>query len=128
MSKIYNLKTLLENTIWVTLFIVAGSLIGLSIYSVNAFIKSDVIASNVTYNGVYIGDLKKEDALTLLKSKTFNADLPVKVNYNDKSFEFAPNASGINYNLDAVVHYAYNKGIRANLELNAMATDSLYKD
>lgn len=98
----------------VTLFIVAGSLIGLSIYSVNAFIKSDVIASNVTYNGVYIGDLKKEDALTLLKSKTFNADLPVKVNYNDKSFEFAPNASGINYNLEAVVHYAYNKGRSGN--------------
>lgn len=30
--------------------------------------------------------------------------------------------------IGAAAYYAYNKGIRANLELNAMATDSLYKD
>ena len=29
--------------------------------------------------------------------------------------------------IGAAAYYAYNKGIRANLELNAMATDSLYK-
>ena len=30
--------------------------------------------------------------------------------------------------IGAAAYYAYNKGIRANLELNAMATDSLYND
>lgn len=30
--------------------------------------------------------------------------------------------------IGAAAYYAYNKGIRANLELNAMATDSLYRD
>ena len=30
--------------------------------------------------------------------------------------------------IGAAAYYAYNKGIRANLELNAIATDSLYKD
>ena len=28
--------------------------------------------------------------------------------------------------IGAAAYYAYNKGIRANLELNAIATDSLY--
>ena len=109
-----NVKKKIAIIILITLIIVTGSLVGLSIYSVNNFYKSDNIASNVTYNGVYIGDMAKEDAMALLKSRTFNADLPVKVNYNDKSFEFAPNASGINYNLEAVTEYAFNKGRSGN--------------
>ncbi len=98
----------------VTLIIVIASLVGIGIYSVNTFGQSERIASNITFNGVYIGDLTKEDALTLLKSKSFPADLPVKVTYNDKSFEFAPNASGINYNFDAALDYAYSKGRSGN--------------
>lgn len=98
----------------VTLFIVTASLVGISIYSVNNFRESELIASNITYNGVYIGDLKKEDAMNLIKSKTYPADLPIQVNYNDKTFSFAPNASGINYNFESVIDYAYNKGRSGN--------------
>ena len=98
----------------VTLVIVTVALIGLSIYAVNSFRDSGIIASNITYNGVYIGDITKEDAMALVKSRSYPADLPIKVTYNDKSFEFAPNASGISYNFDEVIDSAYAMGRSGN--------------
>lgn len=93
-----------------TLILVIGTLIGLFVYSMNAFSKSENIASNIIYEGVYIGDLTKEEALVLLKDHNFTIHNPVKVVYNDKSFEVAPSGAGLNYDYEKIVDNAFKIG------------------
>lgn len=98
----------------ITLLVVVLTLAGLLAYSVNALSKSEVIASNVTYEGVYIGNLTKEDALLILKDHNFNIHNPVKVVYNDKSFELAPSGAGLNYDYEKIVDEAFKIGRSGN--------------
>lgn len=109
-----SVKTKIAIIISATLVVVILSLTGLFIYSVNNFVKSDVIASNVTFDGVYIGDITKEEAVDILKEKSVSLNNSVKVVYNDKAFEFAPGASGLTYDFEAVADAGYNFGRKGN--------------
>lgn len=100
--------------IWIiaagTALVVLAGLIALSFYSVKSFEESKVIASNVTFKGIYIGDITPEEAKERLNASELPLEKPVKITYNDKSFEIAPDAAGITYSLDTVCETAYKIG------------------
>ena len=89
---------------------VMAVLTGISVWAVSDFKGSSKIASNITFGDVYIGDLTKEEALELLKEKEYVISEPVTVSYEDKQFDIAPDASGIEYDYEKIVDEAYKKG------------------
>ena len=89
---------------------VLAVLTGVSVWAVSDFKSSLKIASNVTFEDVYIGDLTKEEATELLKEKEYAISKPVVVTYEDKQFEIVPKATGIEYDYEKIVDEAYKKG------------------
>ena len=94
----------------ISLGVILALLTGLCVYGAIQFQKSDKILSNVTYEGVYIGSLTKEEATALLMGRDFNTAKPIKVNYGEKSFEFAPDGAGISYDYEKIVEDAFKVG------------------
>ncbi len=94
----------------ISLGVILALLTGLCVYGAIQFQKSDKILSNVTYEGVYIGSLTKEDATALLMGRDFNTAKPIKVTYGEKSFEFAPDGAGISYDYEKIVEDAFAIG------------------
>jgi len=94
----------------ISLGVVLALSLGLCVYGAVQFKKSDKILSNVTYEGVYLGSLTKDEATSLLMSRNLNTSNPIKVTYGEKSFEFAPDGAGITHDIEGVVDQAFKVG------------------
>lgn len=94
----------------ISLGVVLALSLGLCVYGAFQFQKSDKILSNVTYEGVYLGSLTKDEATSLLMSRNLNTSNPIKVTYGEKSFEFAPDGAGITHDIEGVVDQAFKVG------------------
>lgn len=83
----------------------------LSVYSVNAFSKSETIIKNAEFYGVAIGGKTKEEAKQIIsESEELPSLKPVKVTYEGKEFSFSPNGAGLRYDTEAIVESAYSIG------------------
>ena len=94
----------------ISLGVVLALLIGLSVYGAIQFRKSDRILKNITFEGVYIGSLTKEEAVSLLREKPLSVTLPITASYGEKSFELAPEGAGISYDFNQIAEDAFSLG------------------
>jgi vancomycin resistance protein YoaR len=72
---------------------------------------SGKIEPGVSVSGVYVGEMTREQAKTLLQSKLTNySQRPVVLTFQDKTWQPSLEQLGVSVNLDATIDRAYNQG------------------